>query len=56
MIAKLKDRIKKVAVENDRLKKIEMAKHQKLVSAERKIVEMEQEEEMPIPKEEELLN
>lgn len=44
--------MKKVMVENDKLKKVEMVKHQKLVSAERKIVEMEQEEEFPIGKQE----
>ena len=42
MIAKLKEKMKKLAAENDKLKKVEMKKHQQLVSAERKIVEMEQ--------------
>ena len=43
MISKLKEKMKKLLAENDKLKKVEMAKHRKLVSAERRIVEMEQE-------------
>ena len=40
--------MKKLLAENDKLKKVEMTKHRQLVSAERRIVEMEQEEEIPI--------
>lgn len=55
-IGKLKIKIKKLTEEIDTLRKKEMEKHGKLVMAERKIVEMEQDNhEEPIAREEELL-
>lgn len=51
LINKLKNKLKKVLEENDQLRKKELEKHGKLVQAERKIVEIEQQEELPIGKE-----
>ncbi len=54
-INKLKAKLKKLAEENEVLRKKEMDKHEKLVTAERRIVDLEQSSEMPIGKEEGLL-
>jgi hypothetical protein len=42
MIDRLKKKLKKVMEDNDMLRKKELNKHEQLVKAERKIVEMEQ--------------
>ena len=56
LIFKLKTKLKKVLEETDLLRKKELGKHEKLVRAERKVVELEQaENEMPIGREESLL-
>jgi hypothetical protein len=44
MIDRLKKKLKKVMEDNDMLRKKELNKHEQLVKAERKIVEMEQED------------
>jgi hypothetical protein len=49
MINKLKTKMKKIMEDNDALRKKELEKHEKLVKAERRLVEMEQNDrEMPI--------
>lgn len=49
MINKLKNKMKKLMQENENLRKKELQKHEKLVKAERRLVEMEQNDrEMPI--------
>ena len=56
LIFKLKTKLKKVLEETDILRKKELGKHEKLVRAERKVVELEQaENEIPIGREESLL-
>ena len=40
MINRLKLKLKKVAEDNDQLRKKELEKHEKLVKAERKVVEL----------------
>jgi regulator of sigma D len=55
IINKLKAKLKRILEENDMLRKKELEKHEKLVKAERKVVELEQEGELPIGKEESLI-
>ena len=56
VIRKLKEKMKKLAEEREVYKRKEMEKHQKLVGAERRIVELEQgEHEIPVGREEALL-
>lgn len=51
----MKKKLKKITEDNEQLRKKELTKHEQLVKAERKIVEMEQDDEQPIGKEESLL-
>ena len=55
VITKLKIKLKKTTEENDQLRRKELQKHDKLVKAEHKIIELEQDHELPIGKEESLL-
>jgi len=57
-IQKLKLKMKKIAEDNELLRKKELEKHDKLVRAERRVVEFEQQEgnELPIGKEENLIH
>lgn len=48
--------IKKFQADNDQLKKRQLEKHKKLVTAQRRLVEMEQEEEEPIGRHQEMLD
>lgn len=56
MINKLKTKMKKVLEENEHLRRKELEKHEKLVKAERRLVEMEQNDrEVPIANDENLM-